>query len=592
MKPVTAAIALVLSVGLTVPTAGSANAAPPQAAMPLPWQLDYAGAVSKAQAQHQHLVVLLTAKDSEPCRQLEEESLADPLIRGALADMVWVRLPGDDAIERQLKLRERPTLAFVNPFTGSVLHSTSGHQTVELLAREIVHARRVIGLPLSPPLEAVAKRMFSFDEAAANQLLAAGNAAALKELLAPAANDGSRRAHYLVAEITLPEGMVPDDVRFLAGTDCLVGTDHSAHAADPSLVAARPPDLGTSCAEYPLPDSRLLLVPIAREDGPRADVRITAPDCRLISDTVHFAGPAPDTAVQVRRYKLTRLTDATAARLTGRVRQPDGLPAANAIVRIEDWYTPAADATTLPAPVVTRTDAAGRFTFPRVSPGRWLVRAEYPGGEREQVVDIQPKGITDCELNLTAVTTVGLRWTLQTQEMVQNLAGKSVQTGEAFVSVASSRITLAWGMRVRTADYSDLMLAQTPLADNSLPAGTLGSLENLPVGTPIWYLFDAAYKEDFLAISGLHRETRGFDSITTVSDGDPLPDEDWIILGPVIPQALAATQEKNTFFRFIRGEPVRKGDVFTLRCVMRNCFAKLEVTDVTIVTPPASPVSR
>ena len=53
MKPVTAAIALVLSVGLTVPTAGSANAAPPQAAMPLPWQLDYAAAVSKAQAQHQ-----------------------------------------------------------------------------------------------------------------------------------------------------------------------------------------------------------------------------------------------------------------------------------------------------------------------------------------------------------------------------------------------------------------------------------------------------------------------------------------------------------------------------------------------------------
>ncbi len=46
-----------------------------------------------------------------------------------------------------------------------------------------------------------------------------------------------------------------------------------------------------------------------------------------------------------------------------------------------------------------------------------------------------------------------------------------------------------------------------------------------------------------------------------------------------------AARERENYFELVRGEPVRKGDVFTLRCTMRNCFAKLEVTDVTIVTP-------
>jgi hypothetical protein len=44
-------------------------------------------------------------------------------------------------------------------------------------------------------------------------------------------------------------------------------------------------------------------------------------------------------------------------------------------------------------------------------------------------------------------------------------------------------------------------------------------------------------------------------------------------------------RERGSYFQFARGEPVRKGDVFTLRTATRNGFAKLEVTDVTIVTP-------
>jgi hypothetical protein len=220
-----------------------------------------------------------------------------------------------------------------------------------------------------------------------------------------------------------------------------------------------------------------------------------------------------------------------------------------------------------------------------VSPGRWLVRAESPGGEREQFIDLAAGKDNLCDLTLRAVTTVGLRWALQTRELAQDFAGPSVQTGEAFFSVSSSRLSLARGMRLRMSEACDLMLAQTPLDDDSLPAKTRQALAALPAGTPVWYLVDTAYTAEFLPLSGLHRDPRPFALINTVSAGDPLPDREWEIIGPILPQALAAARERENYFELIRGEPVRSGDVFTLRCTMRNCFAKLEVTDVTIVTP-------
>ena len=560
----------------------AAAAAQPPKAEPLPWQPDYAAAVAKAQAQHQHMVVLLAAPNSDACRRLETEALTAALIRDGLADMVWVRVVGDADLERQLGTTEHPTLAFVNPFTGGVLHRTSGEKTVELLAREIVHARRAIGLDLTAGLKEVATRMFSFDGERAEKLVEAGDAKGLLALLAPSATDDSRQANYLVATISLPAGMEPDQVRFLAGTDCLVGSDATADRTDPTIVAARLPELAESCTEYGIPESRLVLVPCERAGAAEVAVRITAPGCRLISDTIRFVAPAPGTALQMRHYDLRPLADADASQFSGRVRKPDGGPAAAAIVRIEDWYeTARGDAAT----AVVRTDADGRFTFPRVSPGRWLVRAESPGGECEQVIDLAPGKDNACDLTLRAVTTVGLRWTLQTRELAQDFAGPGAQTGEAFFSVSSSRLTLARGMRLRMSEACDLMLAQTPLDDDSLPAKTRQALAALPAGIPVWYLVDTAYTAEFLPLSGLHRDPRPFALINTVSAGDPLPDQEWEIIGPILPQALDAARERGNYFELVRGEPVRSGDVFTLRCTMRNCFAKLEVTDVTIVTP-------
>ena len=544
----------------------------------LPWQPDYAAAIAAARAAHQHMVVLLPAGDAAGCRRLEA-ALADPLPRGALDDFVWVRL--DDAAGHGLPAADgRPTLAFVNPFTHGVLHRAVGVETVERLAREIVHARRAIELPLPPALEPVAARMFSLDAERAESLIAAGDAATLATLLAAAAEDDSRLANYLVARVTLPDGLPPDDVRFLAGSDCLAGDVTAEGAAVPP--ASRLPDIAGSCAEYPLPESRVVLVPFERTAGAAGDVRITAPGCRLVADTVRFGGRRPDDAVQVRHYELRWLADAEAAPLAGIVLRADGTPAAAAIVRIDDWWdTAAADASATPA--VARTGADGRFRFPRVSPGSWLVRAECPGGEIEQLVTIPPPGDAPCTLRLAAVTTVGLRWMLQTREMVQDLAGDGMLAGEAFVSVASSRLSLARGMRIRTADPADLMLAQTPLPADDLPAEVRRGLEPLPEGTPVWYLCDAAYAADFRPLSGMHRETRPFAEIAAVRDSAPLPDEEWAILGPILPGAVAAA--RGGFFELLRGVPVRAGDVFTLRSAAGNRFAKLEVTDVTIVTP-------
>lgn len=559
-------------------------AQPPAAEQPQ-WQPDYATAVATAQARHQHIVVLLAAPDCESCRRLQTKALATPLIREGLADMVWARVENDAALEEQLGATDHPTLVFVNPFTGGVLHRVIGEKSVDILAREIVHARRAIGAALTPAFENVAKQMFALDGERAEKFVEAGDASGLHDLLVPSATDDSRQANYLVVSVRLPVGMVPDDVRFLAGTDCLVGDDTTVDVAAPSLVGGRPPELADSCAEYGIPASGLVLVPCERTERAEVVIRITAPGCRLVSDTIRFDGPAPGTAVQVRHYDLRPLGDADAATLSGRVLTPAGTPAVAAIVRIDDWCdTPGPDDTAA-VPAVARTDADGRFMFPRVSPGRWLVRAEFPGGERERFVDIEPAGHASCDLRLTAATTVGLRWVLQTRELSQQLAGAGTRSGEAFFSVASSRIALARGMRIRTSDYGDLMLAQTPLADEELPEETRTSLAALPAGTPVWYLVDTAYTADLLPLSGLHRDPRPFAEIDAVRAETPLPEEDWAVIGPLLPEALTAAQNHGNYFQFHRGEPVRKGDVFTLRCVTSNCFAKLEVTDVTIVRP-------
>jgi len=565
--------------------------APPEsAAETAAWPTDYAAALARARAERRHLCVLVEPPGTDAAP--DAGGLADPLVRRALESTVRVRAAATGDLATAVGPVSAPTLAFQNPLTGVVDHRTDAIASGERLSREIVHARRAMGVPLSPELETVAARMFSLDPARFEEALAAGDAAGVAALLAPAAGDDSRRANYLVARVTVADGVAADHVRFLVGDDCVVGSFGAAGDEPAAFIANRPPDLVAFCTEYPIPDAGLIVADLDPAGAPQ-QVRITAPGCRLVEDVVHFAGDPPDSAMQLRHYEIRPLTPGEAARLVGRVLLPDGGPAAGAIVRIADAGLPAPEEDALiPLATAARAGADGAFVLAGLSPGRFLVRAEWPGGECERFVELPAGGETDCELALVAATTVSLRWALQTREFSQDLAGDGLRTGEATFSVASSRLTLAAGMRVRTAECSDIMLAATPLGDDDLPAATLEALAGLPPGWPVWYLRDAAYTQDFSPLSGLHRDARPFDLIRTVRDGAPLPEQDWEIIGDVLPAAVAAARDQGSFFQLLRGVPVRKGDVFILRCVALNCFAKVEVTDVTVPgtggAPPAA----
>jgi len=576
--------------GAAQTAAGTAGDATDAEARSAEWPTDYAAALARARAARRHLCVLVepagTAADPDA------GGLADPLVRRSLADTVRVRaaaLPDDIAAVGPIAV---PTLAFVNPLTDVVDHQADALASGERLAREIVHARRAMGVPLSPELEAVATRMFSLDPARCEELLTAGDAAGIAALLAPAAADDSRRTNYLVARVAVAADVAVDDVRFLAGHDCVVGSFGAAGDDPPAFIANRVPDLVASCTEYAVPASGVVVVEFDPR-GAEQHVRITAPGCRVVEDVVRFDGEPPGTAVQLRHYELRPLAAAEAARLVGRVLLPGGGPAADAIVRVADASLPAPEPdAAIPLPVTARTGADGGFALGGLSPGRFLVRAEFPGGECERFVELPAGGEAECELALAPATTVSLRWALQTRESSQDLAGDGVRTGTATFSVASSRLTLATGMRVRSAACSDIMLAATPLGDDALPAATLEVLAGLPAGSPVWYLRDAAYTRDFAPLSGLHREQRAFDEIRAVRDGEPLPAPEWEIIGDVLPAAVVAARESGGFFQLLRGEPVRKGDVFVLRCVALNCFARVEVVDVTIATGPVTTASR
>lgn len=547
---------------------------------PAAWERDFTAALARGRAERRHLCVLVEppGTTTDPLAG----SLADPVVQRSLEPLIRVRTPSHPVLEAALGPVTEPTLAFLNPLTEVVDHRAPAGADPERLAREIVHARRATGIPLSPELEAVATRMFSLDHARLDELLATGDADAVAALLAPAAADDSRQADFLIADVTLAEGVAADHVRFLAGRDCVAGSFGTPSAEPPPFIANRPPDLVGSCAEFGVPAEGVVVVPLPRGGGPHR-VRISAPGCRLIDDTIGFAGDPPGSAVQVRRYELRPLRPEEQAVLRGRVLLPDGAAAAGAIVRLGDCFLPPPEEdAAIPLPVTARTGPDGRYEIAGLSPGRFLVRGEAPGGERERFVELVAGEAAECDLELARATTVSLRWVLQTRELSEDLSGPGVREGEATFSVASSRLLLATGMRTRTADCSDLMCARAPLGEDDLPQATLTELAALPAGSPIWYLRDAAYTRDFVPLSGLHHDTRGFAEIRTVRDGTPLDAPEWEITGDVLPAAVAAARDGGNFFQILRGVPVRKGDVFVMRCVNANCFAKVEVTDVTI----------
>jgi hypothetical protein len=310
----------------------------------------------------------------------------------------------------------------------------------------------------------------------------------------------------------------------------------------------KPADVqATVYSDYPVPDSGLLAIPVPR-DGKTAPLRIIAPGCKAINEEI---GVDEKTAVAVRQFALERLSAREAASFAGRVLGPDGQPAPNAIVRICDWD-------------LTRTDGQGRFELTRVTPGTFVVRGEAPGREIQKELTFVAGQELKKDLPLKAVTTVGIRWALQIREGSRALTGEGVRAGEAYFSVDHSRFLLSRGAEVPQYNGSDFMLmADWKGVRQYLKKEQVAELEASNAGAPIFWLFDAGSHGN-----GLHAESAPFEAIRAVNDGKPY--------------------DENTYFKFLRGETIRKGQVYTLRCVRKDCYAKLEIMDVTLVPKTAA----
>jgi hypothetical protein len=60
--------------------------------------------------------------------------------------------------------------------------------------------------------------------------------------------------------------------------------------------------------------------------------------------------------------------------------------------------------------------------------------------------------------------------------------------------------------------------------------------------------------------NGLHLESTAFDQITQVNDGRPFSSHSYFYQG------------------FPRGSPLQVGQVFTVRCCLKDTYAKMEIT--------------
>jgi thiol-disulfide isomerase/thioredoxin len=478
---------------------------------PLPWEKDYEGALAKAKAEKRPLFLMLTATWCGPCKMLESRTLPSPAVFSSLKEFVWVKAYEDAALNKEFNMGGYPTLVFLDASNGRVLERTTGYEPPGPFLRHVIAARQAAKLPLSQEMEELQAKAFVPDEKKIESLIQSGDTDGLVKYLAPAREDALRDNSFLVAKLRLPPGVKAADVQ------------------------------ATVYSDYPVPDSGVLVIPVPR-DGKTAPLRIMAPGCKAINEEI---GVDEKTAGAVREFALERLSAKEAASFSGRVLQAGGRAAPKAIVRICDWD-------------VTRADGEGRFEFARVTPGTLVVRGEAPGGELQKELTFVAGQELKEDLPLKAVTTVGIRWALQSKEGSRELTGEGVRTGEAYFSVEHSRFLLSRGAEVPQAYGSDFMLmADWQGVRQYIEKEQVAKLEASNGGAPIFWLFDKGSHEN-----GLHAEKARFEDIRAVNDGK--------------------AYDEKSYFKFLRGETVRQGQVYTVRCVRKDCCAKMEITDVTM----------
>ncbi len=482
----------------------------------LPWEKDYAAAFKKAVDEKRPLFLMLTAEWCGPCKILEKNTLTDPSIREGLKEFVWVQAFEDDELNKKFSLNGYPTLVFLNPATDQVIVKTTGSEPANSFMKHVYKARKGAGLPLTDEMKAAEATRFEPDYRKMAALLEAGDVSALTNYLEPAKRDRMRTGNYFLMKVNVPRGVKFNDV-------VMMGGDHD---------------------EWQLSDGGLALrlMSDGQENGKLA-FQISAPGCCGVLEEVTLK---KDEVIATHEVTLARLDQTNSASFAGRVVKADGAPVPDAIVRICDWD-------------VARADERGIFQISGVSPGKFTVRAEAPGGEFHEELQFSAGKALMRDLTLKPVTTVGIRWALQTKEGVRRLDDDNVKKGEAYFSIPHSRFVLGRGAESRQYWGSDFMLDKwKPEAYRAhTEARYAREADSAPPGAPIFWLFDATGRQ-----TGLHLEEKPFDDIIEVKESNGA----------------------GRYFEFLRGKPAKKGDVYTVWCVQKDCFAKMEITDVTIVS--------
>ena len=477
----------------------------------LPWESSYPEALVKAKAQKKPIFLMLTATWCGPCKSLESQTLPDPAIRDALQDFVWVKAYEDKQLDERFGRGGYPTLVFINAETEKPFFKASGFKAVGPFLSKIITARKKGGLGLSEDLQKLADKVFEPNQKKIQAMEKSGDADGLLKYLEPAAADSLRENDWLVVQLVKPEDLSWSELVLVADGD---------RTGEITPVLALPVRKG-----QPLP--LLVQAPGYKQIGFPKNL---VPEGQAVSKT---------------EIRLEKMAEADQASLQGKVVDRNDQPVKNAIVRLCDW-------------AVTRTDAEGKYKIEGISPGFFTLRGESPGGEKHEEVSFQPGEKKEQTIKLDPVTTVGIRWAVQSREGETNLAGEGVKVGEAYFSVNHSRFLLERGAQTRTHCGSDFMMKDTLDGfKEHLSTESLAVLEKAPSGSPFFWLFDATSRN-----SGLRLDARPYEKIKE------------------IPASLEKDEEA---FQFLRGDLVKKGDVYLVRGCRRDTYAKMEIIDVTIV---------
>jgi thiol-disulfide isomerase/thioredoxin len=290
--------------------------------------------------------------------------------------------------------------------------------------------------------------------------------------------------------------------------------------------------------EYELPESGLVCIFVSALQ-PSANVEVLAPGCQKLDLDLPFK---TNEAVVTKVATLAELNASNSVRLSGLITYPDGKPAAGAIVRIPDV-------------AYVKADKRGRYQFAKLPIGKHEIRVECPGGELHDSITLVRGKPMKQDITVHPVATVGIRWAIQLEENNTELTGENVREGEAYFSTKYARYSLdrAKGGLGGNSDF--MIVDDIRNYEKHMSAAQRDTILAMPSPQFFFWLFDSSGRGN-----GLHLESKNYQEIKQVNDGNSF--------------------EPRKYFQFLRGEPLKVGQVYTVYCCQKKLYAKMQIIDI------------